>query len=247
MPRIRVFPYIQGSRSAKALAEVLEGKVLKLEGSKYRPGRGDVVINWGSGNFRNFQPARTLNPDVRVAQCKLSTFQRLSADEVSIPRFWTDKGAIPADAFPIVCRRKLRGQGGDGIVIANDAGELVNAPLYTEYKKKKDEFRVHVVGDEAFFIQRKARKLDHENPNWQIRNLAGGFAFVEIAQDDTPRMVVDQALKAVKSLALDFGGVDVIWNEAEEKAYVLEVNTACGLEERTADHYRQALLHYIEV
>jgi len=151
--------------------------------------------------------------------------------------------------FPVVCRTKLRGHSGDGIVIANNADELVDAPLYTKYIKKKDEYRVHVARHEddfdVFFIQRKARKLDVEEPNWLVRNLDGGFVFVEAQRVDVPDDVIEQAQRAIKALGLDFGGVDVIWNEREQKAYVLEINTACGLEERTALRYKDAIVRLV--
>lgn len=245
MPKFRVYPYKQGSASAKALSEVLEGKVLKLNGSKYRPKAGDVIINWGAGGCPKFGPARVLNGDVSAAANKLTSFRKFTEGQVRVPPFVTTKAEAGRLQFPVVCRQKLTGHSGEGIVIANNAGELVDAPLYTQYVKKKDEYRVHVIGGEAFFIQRKARKLDVEAPNWQVRNLAGGFVFVEVEAADVPDDVLTQATRAVAALGLDFGGVDVMWNENEGRAYVLEINTACGLEERTAARYREAVLRFI--
>jgi len=245
-PQIRLYPYKQGSASAKKLAEAVGGKVLKLEGSKYAPRAGDLVVNWGSSRCPDFQPATTLNSAqaVAVAGCKLKSFHALADADVRIPMFMEDKAQI--DMFPVVCRTKLNGHSGEGIVIANNAEELVDAPLYTKYVKKKDEYRVHVVKDGIVFVQRKARKLDVEDPNWQVRNLAGGFAFVEVDILQVPEDVTQQALDAIAALGLDFGGVDVMWNEREGKAYVLEVNTACGLEDRTADKYREAFLNVMQ-
>jgi D-alanine-D-alanine ligase-like ATP-grasp enzyme len=40
---------------------------------------------------------------------------------------------------------------------------------------------------------------------------------------------------------LDFGAVDVIWNEKQQRAYVLEVNTAPGLEGQTVDDYARGI------
>jgi len=246
----KVYPYKQGSASAKTLATALEGKVLKLQGSKFRPKAGDVVINWGGSRIPDFGPAAVLNPDVTVAQCKLKTFKALSAAGVRIPDCFEGRAAAdaaPANVFPLVARTVLRGHSGAGIVICNNTAELVDAPLYTQYIKKKDEYRVHVMSHggpddtHPFFVQRKARKLDVENPNWQVRNLAGGFVFVEAHLNEVPQDVLDQAENAVLALGLDFGGVDVMWNEKEGKAYVLEINTACGLEERTAERYCGAI------
>lgn len=245
----KVFPYKQGSASAKALSLSLGGKVLKINGSKYRPKRGDFVINWGAGTVPDFAPATTLNSAGRVsaASNKLTSFKAFKAAGVRVPEFVETKADADGKlVFPVVCRTVLRGHSGAGIVIANTKQDLVEAPLYTQYIKKKDEYRVHVLKDRAFFIQRKARKLDNENPNWQVRNLAGGFVFVETNENEVPKDVLDQSIAAIAALGLDFGGVDVMWNEREKQAYVLEVNTACGLEERTANHYRDAFLHLVE-
>ena len=74
-----------------------------------------------------------------------------------------------------------------------------------------------------------------------VRNLAGGFVFVEVGREDVPECVIDNAVRSIAALGLDFGGVDVMFNEREQKAYVLECNTACGLEERTAAKYAEAI------
>lgn len=245
--RFKVYPYKQGSRSAKMLAAALEGKVLKRVNSKYVPRAGDVVINWGSSELPDFGAATVHNKQVDVAQCKLASFLAFKEKGVKIPPFWTDKGDIPDSAFPVMCRTKLRGHSGDGIVIANTREGLVDAPLYTQYMKKKHEYRVHIMRSPdpdpdvtqflAFFIQRKAKKNGVTNPNWQVRNLAGGFSFKEVNYNDVPSCVIAEAYKAMDALNLDFGGVDVIYNENTGAAYVLEVNSACGLEERTADNY----------
>jgi glutathione synthase/RimK-type ligase-like ATP-grasp enzyme len=257
-PQVRIYPYKQGSASAKKLAEALNGKVLKLVGSKFVPRLGDLIVNWGAGNYPDFAPATSLNANVSDAGCKLASFKRLQAAGVRIPDFVAagqdrlngrsvKEAAGASLGFPIVCRTKLRGHSGDGIVIANKPDELVEAPLYTQYVKKKDEYRVHVLRGNAFFIQRKARKLDVEDPNWQVRNLAGGFCFVEVQVEEVPQDVINQAIASIPALGLDFGGVDVMWNEKEKQAYVLEVNTACGLEDRTAEKYREEFRNLVEV
>lgn len=257
--RIKIYSYKVGSASAKALATALGCKVLKHEGSKYKPRKGDVVVNWGSSRIPDLGDATILNADVSSAACKLATFDILSGAGVRTPCFATNLDEAEWDLyFPVVCRTVLNGHSGEGIVIAETPEELVEAPLYTEYVKKKDEYRVHVFNGEAFFVQRKARRLEVEEPDWRVRNLAGGFVFVEVPvvrndvgdhdyeAYDCPNDVIQQAGDAVEALGLDFGAVDVVWNEKEQQAYVLEVNTACGLEERTADKYAEEILNFIE-
>ena len=48
-----------------------------------------------------------------------------------------------------------------------------------------------------------------------------------------------EATAAVEALCLDFGAVDVVWNATKNKAFVLEVNTAPGVEGTTLEEYKE--------
>ena len=238
---IKVFPYRAGSRSAKALAAAVGGRVLRRNGSKYRFREGDLVINWGASDCPFHGRGVANQPDaIEPASNKLRCFKKMDLGGVSIPNFWVDVRTIPDDAFPVMCRTKLQAHSGDGIVVAERRDQLVNAPLYTQYVKKKHEYRVHCIrkpggATTSIIIQRKAKRNDVENANFMVRNLANGFVYV--IEDMVPKCVEVEAHKALESTGLAFGAVDVIWNEHQNKAYVLEINTAPGLEERTAEAY----------
>lgn len=263
--RFRVIPYRQGSRSAKVLADALNGKVLKLQGSSYAPRADDLLINWGNTQLSGPPSIRVLNPSnvIRQASNKLLFFGHMKASghEDIIPEFWTTPADIPDDRFPIVCRTILAGHSGDGIVLAADRGQLVDAPLYVKYIPKKDEYRVHVgkftpagessadypddvtadpsvEGTVIIAVQRKARRNDTPDAsvNWQVRNHCNGFVFVR-GDVNPPADVLGAARLALLATGLDFGACDVLWNEKKGKAYVLEVNTAPGLEGQTVTDY----------
>lgn len=237
-----MWPYRQGSRSALALAEALGGRVLKLEGSKFVPRSSDLIINWGNGQAEKPWEHEVLNNPyaVHLAANKLNAFVRFQTSGVPIPRFATSRERVEWKTTTVV-RHRLTGHSGAGIELVDKKEDLPNAPLYVEYIKKVDEYRVHVVGKSIIAVQRKAR--DREIPdnqvNWQIRNHANGFIFVREGFV-TPESVTDVALQAIESLGLDFGAVDIVWNEKEQKAYVLEINSAPGLEGQTIDNYATA-------
>lgn len=242
---IKVFPYRAGSRGAKALADALGARVLKRAGSKYRYREGDLIINWGASDCP-FDGRKVANQPAAIepASNKLKCFNLMKEAGVSIPRFWTRKEDIPDDAFPIMCRTKLQAHSGEGIVVAERRDQLVNAPLYTQYMKKKHEYRVHLLRKPGGVIQiittqRKAKRHDAVDADFMIRNLANGFVYV-LDDGMVPGVVHDEAMAALESTALAFGAVDVIYNEAQGKAYVLEINTAPGLEDRTAEAYARA-------
>lgn len=243
---IKLLPYKAGSQSAKALAEALGIKRLKLNNSKWMGKAGDTVINWGnSGNVPLAVGKGTIlnNPKfVGTAANKLKTQRALDGSKYCLP-YMTDinkaKVAI-VHGETIVCRTKLTGNSGDGIVIAETVDQLVDAPLYTVYKKKTQEYRVHVFDGKVISVQRKARKRDVEDDkvNWKVRNLDGGFIFARTGFD-VPLSVVNSALGAMKDLRLDFGAVDVGYHK-DVGTYVYEVNTACGLDGSNLVDYVEA-------
>jgi len=250
--RVRLIPYKQGSLSCKNIAEAIGAKRIKVNGqSRFQNTADDFCINWGnSAALDNIDYRYVLNhPEaVRETSNKLSFFQRVSQEGLQelVPNFYTNKEDIPNDvSFPIVCRTILNGHSGRGIVIANCRDELVDAPLFTQYVKKTTEYRIHFAyplrGDKQesiiLAVQQKRRRLDHDNPNWQIRNHDNGFIYAR--EDVNPpdcviasaRMIFEQATD------LDFGAVDVVYNQHYDRAYVLEVNTAPGLEGQTLNDY----------
>lgn len=249
--RFRVIPYRRGSRGATSLARGLGGLCLRIDGtSRYVPRPTDTIINWGSTDigsvhFARGYPRRILNlPNiVRQASNKLHFFRTMSERGLQniIPEYWENTRDIPDEVFEgdgmVVCRTTLAGHSGEGIVLASSRAELVPAPLYVKYIKKQQEFRVHVGrGQSIISLQRKARRVDVENPNWQIRNHANGFIYAREGVE-APPPVLDSAIAALDATGLDFGAVDVIWNERHQRAYVLEINTAPGLEGTTVEDY----------
>lgn len=234
---IAIYPYTNGSKSAKALKEGLGCRLLKREGPRRKAA---IIINWGSSNIERELVGEVINnPNcVRVASNKLMTFRRFADAVIPVPTVeWTTdiKGAAEwmNQGHNVVVRHKLTGHSGEGleiIDIAEGPGGIIPAPLYTKYTKKTQEYRIHVFRGEVIFRQRKARKKDvpDDQVNWQVRNLAGGFIFAN--QDlEVPAAVEQAAIAAVNALGLDFGAADVGCNK-EGQAVVYEVNTACGLE-----------------
>jgi glutathione synthase/RimK-type ligase-like ATP-grasp enzyme len=246
-----IYPYKAGSHSAKALAKASNSRRIKREGSKFVGTALKVVVNWGSSTMpRGVAEANVLNRHIAVKQAgnKLAAFRAMEEAGVSIPPFTDDIAYAKSwilHGQEVVCRKKLTGYGGDGIVMASTMEEMVPAPLYTRYIKKISEWRVHVFRDEIIMLQRKARRLDvpDDQVNWQVRNHDNGFIF-EHMEVNPPVQVVDQSMKAVEALKLDFGAVDVVFNERDDEAYVLEINCAPGLEGTTLERYSAAIERY---
>ena len=116
----------------------------------------------------------------------------------------------------------------------------MDAPLYTQYKPKKHEYRVHVMNEEVIDVQKKALRRGSEGNNFQIRTHDNGYIYMRNAIR-VPEDAKTYAIQAVDACGLDFGAVDIIWNERENKSYVLEINTAPGLEGTTVEKYAETI------
>jgi hypothetical protein len=254
-----ILPYNFGSHSARNLANAVAQRtgrrVLRVRSSSVlRPIPNRVVLNWGSATLPQFQFGRIINkPDaVNVAGNKLLSFRKLKDAGVSIPEFTTDAEVARrwiVDGNVAVARTVLRGHSGEGIIINGGPdwdGVLTPAPLYVQYKKKKHEFRVHVFNGTIIDVQQKKRErgVEREGVEKYVRSHANGWVFcredLNLNEENRTR-ISDLAVSAIRALGLDFGAVDIIFNERENTFYVLEVNTAPGLEGTTLEVYTNAI------
>jgi hypothetical protein len=236
MPVLKILPYKMGSESAKLLSQHLEAligrKVYRIrEGFKPKPKH--QIINWGSranpmGNCWN--PGR--HADAALKLHNVPTVEWTTHPQEIDP--WLAAGV------PVYARLTVEGQGGAGIKLVQRADEQVIAPLYTKYFSAKSEYRVHVAFGEV--IDHAKKKKRHEAAgNKFLRNLANGYVYAR-TDVELPQSVAEAATAAVQALGLDFGAVDVLHNETKDTPAVLEINTAPGLDNHTAERYARAFV-----
>lgn len=213
---------------------------------------GSTIINWGNrtstaqtqldNHNKMFNHPRLLN-DVSN---KIKFFGKISK-KVRTPE-WTVDQRVALEWLKEgheVLGRSATGSGGKDICFGSeDADQFLKSEFWVKYKKKKDEYRVHIGNGKVFDYQKKAlRNLDEDGDpidtsqvDYRVRNHSGGFIFKR--QDvSPPDDVLNQSMRAMDICGLDFGAVDCIWNEHEQKAYVLEINSAPGLEGSTVKKY----------
>lgn len=245
------------SNSAKALAQQPGFKrCIKGGGIKF----DDVLVNWGSSQDIHTVKdcARVMNYvlPVRTAANKLRFFDYLFGPESNNPYNgvfvktveYTDKQEVAqqwSDAdCTVIVREKLTGHSGDGIIIIEPGQPVPPAPLYTKYIFKDKEFRVHVVGSKVIDTQRKIKDPTREVVTWKVRSHQNGFIYARngIVADPSRDQL---AVAAVNAVGLHFGAVDIIQDKAGVY-YVLEINTAPGLEGQTVERYAQAFRDWQE-
>jgi hypothetical protein len=209
-----------GSRGAKALAATLSEKV------------GHKVFR-----VKPVRVGKRIPFTLRAGTDKLTQFRRFHEHQVSAPEFTTDQDGA------VVCRTLLRSSEGRGIVIAESEGELVAAPLYTRYVKKKREYRVHVLNGTVIDVQEKRKKKGVDERDTRIRNVANGYVFCRdgLVEPDGLRALATAATQAV---GYSLGAVDIVFNERSSTLYVLEVNATPGMEGTTLESYATAITNW---
>lgn len=260
-----IYPYSMKSKSVLELRKTLSDRLgyrvflISHEGSKYVHNSRKLLINWGSNKAEltaHQGNGPVLNPTRAIQLCSNKTrfFQAVSP-HARTPEFTTEYGVASEwmQQGKVVMGRTERGKSGSGITFS-DEGDISRKPLFVEYVPKKHEFRVHIYKGRIIDIQQKKLRTTDENGmavdrnhvNFRVRNHENGFIFAR--QDiQVPQDVADQALQAFNAIPqLDFGAFDVIYNQKRNQAYVLECNTAPGLEGQTVDAYANSIVQDIQ-
>jgi len=241
----RILPYKAGSRSATALARALGVRCLKIDGTSNFRAAEATIINWGRTSWPEGMVERpdwnVINAPNHVANAtnKLSFFQTVD-DDLTVP--WTTDIEVARGWPKTVARTILNGHSGAGIQIVERGVDIPVAPLYTKYVPKTSEWRIHVFNGVVIDIQRKVRDPEREPTDWGVRSHANGFIYIRGYEPASWHdSIGEYALRALNDLSLSFGAVDVIWSNHYERPFVLEVNTAPGLEGQTVEHYAEAI------
>lgn len=263
--RVILIGYKLGSKSLRSLAQAMKKrvtqKVLRVDkdSTKYKHKATDYVINWGVSRYK---PTHT----VAHVQNKLyffRTIQKHNDDHVDYKDFqinipeWTTNTATAQqwidDGCMVVGRALLNSHSGKGILLFDSETITTNieCPLYVKYKKKKSEFRVHVFSKEdgpleVIDVTQKKKRKDFEGEvNTKIRNHQNGWVYCrkDITEPDDLRT---QALRAAAAVGIKYGAVDIIYNQHENKCYVLEINSAPGIEGTTLEKYVDAFVKDME-
>lgn len=258
MAKIAIYSH-SPSDSVRALVLKLNEKgvrVLKMKtrNSRYHSQEDDLVINYGSSNFpmncfcsgellnHPESISRTSNKKTALAVMKDSGIKTIEwTTSRDVAESWVDQN------YTVYARTVLQGHSGEGIVVVSSADEMVSAPLYTKgITLQRREFRIHVVKGQVVYVQQKKRRNQYETLDCyrnDVRNHHTGWVYTTESVS-VSNQAKEEAVKAVKSLGLDFGAVDIITRGND--LWVLEVNTAPGMTGTTLEVYAEAFKNILE-
>lgn len=252
--KLVILPYKEKSKGAKMLAAKLRVPLHHVV-EDFKPTEETLVLNWGRGDFPIWRDKvygfinspRAVITAINKGQACEAMFH---AAVPCVPHTFHYKRALKwaQDGETVFCRQSLEGKDGEGIVIAEGPDQLQEARLYTKYIPVVKEYRIHVMGGEAFYsnVKVKGDNPKVEKVDDRIRSGTMGWFFVHMDSLPKNKKLVEAAIKAVDCLGLDFGGVDVGLTE-DGNPVIFEVNTAPEMGPNTTFAYVQALKqHYGE-
>lgn len=211
----------------------------------------------GLSTLLGYKVLRTTKKSVRRQQFlygqgidKLTQYRWFEAQEIPALDYttsqqtaqeWLDSGQT------VFARMYLNASCGKGIIVRQPGAEppfnvMGYAPVYTLYKKKKREFRVHVFKDQVVAVVEKRRKAGWEGvQDTKIRNLANGYVFCQEVLNEPPGLR-ELAIKAAALSPSDFRGVDIGYNEKKDELFVIEINSAPGIQGSNIGKYLEAIV-----
>lgn len=228
----------ESSVTGKALLDALKEQGVNIRGgSKVPEGELGTLIRWGSSAKVGRKPKRILNTmlAIQAASNKREALETMRKAGVNVPVVLTAK-EVKQEHLPVLGRKDKHVGAKDIILCMNlkDVERAVAAGCthFSKYIPTKAEYRVHVFGDQIIKVSQKIlTDADAATQPW-IRNLGAGYTFrqPEVRLSGAAR---GMAIDAVETLGLTFGAVDVIVGD-DGQTYVLEVNTAPGLQTDTS-------------
>ena len=147
-----------------------------------------------------------------------------------------------AEGKTVFGRKYLNSSCGKGIVIIEPTDQITPVcPVYTLYKKKKREFRVHVFKNTVVSVVEKRKKTGWtDQRDTKVRNLANGYIFCQQVENE-PAGLRELALAAAEVSPSDFRGVDIGYNEKNDELFIIEVNSAPGITGSNITKYVQGI------
>ena len=190
-----------------------------------------TVIRWGTREVINNDGNLIYNQAAAIAKGtdKKSARLLMEQDGVSVPKR-VDPANLAHDDFPIIARPSIHAKGRNFVTL-NTEDEFIEHYInhwddgwyYSAFVDKEREFRVHCAHGKVLAVMEKPKA---DKIAWNRAINEDPFVYVPWNDLDNKKMkgIMVEALKAIDSLGLDFGGVDVMMYKG--KPYVLEVNTS---------------------
>lgn len=212
----------------------------------------DILVRYGVSSFHRKERlfAITLNKSFSIDDNvnKLRSLRIMKEHGVKVPVFIYNVDRlqqIDNIEFPFLGRRLNHSRGTD-ITWVNTLDEMREAKsdYFVKYIPSVLEYRAHIFNNKCIRLSRKS-PMDMECDDC-IRSFPRGWELRDNFHHDyeIEHLVIEESKKAINSLELDFGGVDVIVG-CDQLPYILEVNTSPHLNKYGRQVFAYHLMHLL--
>jgi len=244
--------YILGASKSKIYNDTTSHRLSELLGIEFRNTLknvkgGDVLVRYGVSAYplRDYHFTIVLNNSQSIvnASNKYMSLVIMKEHKVPIPEFYT-KQQLTTKCLPVLRRLNYHTRGRD-IIKVTRINNVREGDFYTEFIEGEEEYRIHIFKGEIIRVQKKVDTTPNK-PRRYIRSFENGYELRDNFENNytITEACAKIALKAVKSLGLDFGAVDILISN-KGKPIVLEVNTAPRLNMFGRQLYTLYIAHVI--
>jgi hypothetical protein len=199
----------------------------------------DTVIRYGNSSPLRDGIVETLNSSriINLFSNKRNLSELLLTNGIYTPAFRRD---LPPESFPVMIRSTLTGKHGIGISVVEDQNvfsQIWKSGFYwTPWIDLNSEFRVHVFNGSILKVFKKEYQGTDKFP---IKiNDSCHFSLI---QSELPKLK-DLVTQLTTILGDCFYGGDFGWDKNKKEYLVVELNSAPGLNEYTANLYAKNLV-----
>ena len=150
--------------------------------------------------------------------------------------------------FPVVVRKELSKSGGKGIVICRNEAEFtpLREFMWSYWVNFRYELGVHILGGEIVKIFKKLWIGTEPEPEFPIKNSDRNYSF-SICKLESFKRLPEIVRNLISIVPIQFGRIDIGWDEEEGQYKVIEINSAPGLSENdsTLNLYAEFLMKRI--
>lgn len=244
--------YLKCSGKSHKTGRLIATAITELQGSKCvycnknRPRHPERRhVRWGS-TARTSDNGINLRSGVSIASNKLVALVQLRDNGVLVPSLFTSESFHSVSTERRIFRKSHRQNANDlpYFVEPNqlpDLGIAAGFDYALKHIDSDDEYRVHIFGGDLILMLKKIPG-DTDSPSRDIRSFSNGWVTQFIRDEPHPGLIA-LAAKAVSSVGLHFGAVDIL-HGVDNSLYVLEVNTAPALSRAGAKLYARKFVKW---
>jgi hypothetical protein len=240
--------------TARDLRDYIQEKTGRRLFIRWNPhSRFPPLIRYGNheGSYRK---DTNYNSKEFITMCcnKLLTTNFFREVVVRTPLFYTSRDIEKTSFYPIIIRTIMNGHGGIGIHVVKNDEEFNNiwrsGYYWTPFVRLSSEYRVIIFNGEPIKIFKKVREEGEDREDFPIRNNDNGYHFsIRENMDAFPNLLsfIDTKLKPL--IPIGFYGLDIGKIHDSEDFFVLELNSAPGLNTNTITVLGDKLIETLEL